>query len=71
MYRIVIKRVFSADVHLWIESICLSFESKEFHIVGAAKELERSPNVFVRSLGYVEFYCQKKSVIFWGACRLE
>ena len=36
---------------MWIEEICLSSEGKEFHIVGAAKENERCPNVFVRSLG--------------------
>ena len=34
-----------------IESICLSSEGKEFHIVGAATENERCPNVFVRTFG--------------------
>ena len=34
-----------------MESVCLRSEGKEFHIVGAAKENERCPNVFVRSLG--------------------
>ena len=29
----------------------MSSEGKEFHIVGVAKENERCPNVFVRSLG--------------------
>ena len=29
----------------------MGFEGKEFHIVGAAKENERCPNSFVRSLG--------------------
>ena len=28
-----------------------SYVGKEFHIVGAAKENKRCPNVFVRSLG--------------------
>ena len=32
------------------ESVCLSSKGKEFHIVGPAKENERCPNVFVRSL---------------------
>ena len=45
------KMRFSVDLHLLIESVCLSSEGKEFHIVGAAKENERCPNVFVRSLG--------------------
>ena len=34
-----------------MESVCQSSEGKEFHIVGAAKENVRCPNVFVRSLG--------------------
>ena len=34
-----------------MESVYLSSEGKEFHIVGAAKENERCPNVLVRSLG--------------------
>ena len=42
--------VISADLSLWIETVCLSFLGKEFHIVGAVKENERCPNVFVRSL---------------------
>ena len=29
----------------------MSYVGKEFHIVGAAKENERCPNVFVRCLG--------------------
>ena len=33
-----------------MESVCLSSEGKEFHIVGAAEENERCPNVLVRSL---------------------
>ena len=45
------KLVFSANLNFWIESVCLSSEGKEFHIVGAAKENKRYPNVFVRSLG--------------------
>ena len=47
-----IKRlVFSANLNFWIESEYLSSEGKKFHIVGAARENERCPNVFVRSLG--------------------
>ena len=42
---------FSANLNFWIESVCLSSEGKKFHIVGAAKENERCPNAFVRSLG--------------------
>ena len=42
------RRVSTADLNLWIESVCLSSESKEFHIAGAAKQIERCPNVFVR-----------------------
>ena len=34
-----------------MESVCLSFVGKDFHIVVAAKENERCPNVFVHSLG--------------------
>ena len=34
-----------------MESVCLSSEGKEFHIVGAARENERCPNVFVHGLG--------------------
>ena len=30
----------SADLHFWIESVCLISVAKEFHIVGAAKENE-------------------------------
>ena len=41
--------IFSVDLHFWIESVCLSVEGKEFHIVGEAKENERCPNIFVRS----------------------
>ena len=41
----------SADINFWIESVCLSSESKEFHIVGAAKENESCKNVHVSSLG--------------------
>ena len=44
------RRLFSADLILWIESVCLSSVGKEFHTVGAAKENERCPNVFVRNL---------------------
>ena len=52
MYRISQKDEFlSANLNFWIESVCLSSEDKEFHIVGAAKENERCPNVFFRSLG--------------------
>ena len=40
-----------ADLNLWIESAHLSSEGKEFHIMGAAKENKRCPNVFVRRLG--------------------
>ena len=40
---------FSADLNFWIESVYLSSEGKEFHIVWAAKENERCPNVVVRS----------------------
>ena len=47
-------RVFSANLNFWIESVCLSSEGKKLHIVGAAKENERCPNVFVRSLGIHE-----------------
>ena len=43
--------MFSTDLNFWLESVCLSSEGKEFHIVGAAKENERCPNVFVRNLG--------------------
>ena len=64
------RRVFSADLNFWIESVCLSSEGTEFHIVGAEKENERCPNVFVRSFGYIEFYCQKKSVDFIFVCTL-
>ena len=46
-------------------------EGKEFHIVWAAKENERCPNVFVRSLGYIKFYYQKKSVNFFWVCTLR
>ena len=35
----------------WIESVCMSSKGTKFHIVGAAKENERCPNVVVRSLG--------------------
>ena len=45
------KMSFCANFYFWIESVCLSSEGKEFHIVGAAKENERCPNVLVRSLG--------------------
>ena len=45
------RLVFSANLNFWIESVCLSSEGKEFHIVGAEKENERCPNVFVHSLG--------------------
>ena len=45
------RRVFSADLNFLMESVFLSSEGKEFHIVGAAKESERCPNVFVRSFG--------------------
>ena len=34
-----------------MESVCLSSEGKEFHIVVADKENEECPNVFVRSFG--------------------
>ena len=44
------RLVCSAHLNLWIESVCLSSVGKEFHIVGAAKENELCPNVFVRSL---------------------
>ena len=40
---------FSAVLNLLIESVCMSNEDKEFHIVGAAKENERCPNVLVGS----------------------
>ena len=42
--------VFSDDLNFWMKSVCLSSEGKEFPVVGAAKENERCPNVFVRSL---------------------
>ena len=42
---------FSADLKFMVESICLSSEGKEFHIVGPAKENKQCPNIFVRSLG--------------------
>ena len=35
--------------------VCLSSEGNQFHIVGAAKENEPCPNVFVRSLGIHKF----------------
>ena len=34
-----------------METVCLSSEGKELHIVGASKLNERCPNVFVHSLG--------------------
>ena len=43
--------LFSANLNFWIESVCLSSEGKEFNVVGAAKENEWCPNVFVRGLG--------------------
>ena len=43
--------IFSADLNFLIESVCLSDEGKKCHIVGAAKDNERCPNVFVHSLG--------------------
>ena len=51
MYIISEKMSFCANLDFWIESVCLSSVCKEFHIVGAAKENERCPNVFVRNLG--------------------
>ena len=44
------RRVFSADLNLRIESVCLSSGGNEFHIVGATKENERCPNVFVHKI---------------------
>ena len=40
----------NAELNVTTQSVYLSSEGKEFHIVGAAKENERCPNVFVRSL---------------------
>ena len=33
------RLVFSADLNLWIESVCLSSVGKEFHIVGLQKKM--------------------------------
>ena len=62
------KCVLGANIYLWMESVCLCLEGKEFNIMGAAKENERFPNVFVRSLGHIKFHCQKKSVNFFWVC---
>ena len=45
------KMRFCADLHFLKESVCLSSDGQEFHIVSSAKEHEQCPNVFVHSFG--------------------
>ena len=63
-YNFLRRLVFSADLNLWIESVCLSSEGTEFHIVGAAKENERCQNVFVRSLGIHKILLSEEELKF-------
>ena len=59
----------SANINFWIESVCLSSEGKEFHIVGAAKENERCPNDFVRSLRiYTILLSEEERKFLYGVC---
>ena len=50
---------------LYIKSVCLSLEGKEFHIVGAAKENEQCQNVFVHSLGILGMLLSEDHQFFW------
>ena len=52
---------FSATLNFWIESVCLSSEFKDFHIVEDAKESERCPNVLVPSLGIHKFQLSEET----------
>ena len=46
------------------------FCSQCFTYCGVVIENERCPNAYVRSLGYIEFYCHKIVNFFW-VCRLR
>ena len=59
---------FSEDLNLLIESVCLSSVVTEFHIERSAKENERCPNVFVRSLGIHRIPLSEKNVNFFWVC---
>ena len=54
-----------------MESVCLSSEGKEFHIVEAAKEDERCPNVFACSLGIHKILLSEEERIFIFLCELR
>ena len=48
-----------------------STEDKEFHIVGLQKKMSDAQMSLFIVYGYIEFYCQKKSVNFFWVCRLR
>ena len=60
---------FCADFIFGRESVCLSSVGKEFHILGAAIENERYPNIFVRSLGIHKILLSEEECKFLlGVC---